>query len=171
MSAATGTLECRDATGADAPVLWQWHIDPETRSNSFGAAAGSYAEHVRWLEGRLVSPRSRLWIFTEHGRPIGQVRCDVDGDAGELSISVAPEARGRGYGKAMLTEACARARTIWSRDLRLRGSVLGDNVRSQRLFAACGFREVEREWRAGRHVVVFESTASVGVGLHTKGQR
>jgi ribosomal protein S18 acetylase RimI-like enzyme len=41
---------------------------------------------------------------------VGQVRFDVTDDIAEVSIVVAPECRGVGHGRAMLTEALGALR-------------------------------------------------------------
>jgi RimJ/RimL family protein N-acetyltransferase len=126
----------------DAELLRGWRNDPETRRRSFTKTSVSVAEHRAWLRTRLASSRAAIWIFSDGSVPVGQVRVDVDGDVAEVSIVVAPERRGRGYGKAMLSEAMQMLRKEFSADLRARALVLDDHEASLRTFKACGFRVV-----------------------------
>jgi len=112
------TLDCRKAQMLDAELLWRWANDPETRQNAFSTAPIPYAEHLAWLEGRLRSEATSIWIFSHGPAPVGQVRFDLTADLAEISIVVAPEQRGCGYGKAMLTEAVRRVRQLFEAELK-----------------------------------------------------
>jgi phosphinothricin acetyltransferase len=67
----------------------------------------------------------------------------------ELSIYVAAAARGRGVGRALLERLIADSEEagIWT----LQAGVLAENQPSLALHRACGFREVGRRERIGRH--------------------
>lgn len=151
---------------ADAELLWRWANDPETRRNSFSAAPIPYSDHVAWLEQRLGSEATRLWIFEDGGEPVGQVRVDTAGDVAEVHIVVAPERRGHRYGKRMLAEAIDRFRAENGR-ARIRASVLEHNVASLRLFDACGFRVVERT-RGPERAILLELAAGPPHGRRGK---
>jgi UDP-2,4-diacetamido-2,4,6-trideoxy-beta-L-altropyranose hydrolase len=150
-------LVWREARMTDADLLWRWANDLETRQNSFARSPIPYAEHVAWLEQHLGSEATRMWIFSDRNVPVGQVRFDIADAVAEIGITVAPEARGRGYGKAILEQAirCLRAERrdrVWPR-----ASVLAHNAASLRLFKACGFEEVRTIQRdSGERVIVLE---------------
>ncbi len=147
----------------DALLLWRWANDAETRQNSLNKRAIPLAEHDAWLARRLASPATLLWIFSDAGGPVGQVRCELDGGVAEVHISVAPERRGRGFGRAMLSRAVALAREVHGPRLRIRAAVLQGNARSQALFRACGFEAVgPAELTVGERVIIFESVGVPG---------
>jgi UDP-2,4-diacetamido-2,4,6-trideoxy-beta-L-altropyranose hydrolase len=100
--------------------------------------AVSPQEHGAWLAARLAQQQPRLWIGEVDEVPVGQVRLDVEGASGEVSIAVAPEARGRGHGQAMLRSLQAIAAADPEVDLVV-ALVHRDNAASLRLFAACEF--------------------------------
>lgn len=141
----------------DAGLLWRWANDRETRQNSFNTSPILYEEHVAWLSQRLGSDATRIWIFSDGDVPVGQVRFDITGVVAEIGITVAPEQRGRGYGKAMLDSAI-RCLDAERRDrVRPRASVLAHNEASLRLFKACGFEVVSTSRReSGEQVIVLE---------------
>jgi len=150
-------LVWREARQADADVLWRWANDRETRQNSFSRSPIPYAAHVAWLEQRLASDATRIWIFSDGEAPVGQVRFDIADGVAEIGITVAPERRGRGYGKAMLQQAIRCLHEERGDHVRPRASVLARNEASLRLFKACGFEEVSTVRRdSGEHVIVLE---------------
>lgn len=142
---------------ADAELLWRWANDPETRQNAFSKAPIAYGDHMAWLDGRLRSEATSIWIFDDGDSSVGQVRFDVSGDVAEIDISVDPSRRGRGYGTAMLIEAIRRLRGERGSTVRPRALVLDYNLPSMKLFKACGFAEVGVVERgAGERVLVLE---------------
>jgi RimJ/RimL family protein N-acetyltransferase len=133
-------VRLRPVTEADADLLLDWANDPVTRAASFHPDPIDRAGHVAWLASRLSSPTTGFWIGeADDGRPIGQVR--VDG--GEISISVAPDARGQGLGRALLAAAVDEAARTLAVE-RLLARVRLDNPASLALFASVGFVEISR---------------------------
>jgi RimJ/RimL family protein N-acetyltransferase len=145
-------VRLRRATESDADLLLGWANDPATRAASFHPDPIDRLGHVRWLAARLESPTTRFWIGeADDGRPIGQVRIEVD----EISISVAPTARGMGFGRALLGAAVDEAgRTLPAE--RLLASVRLDNPASLALFAGAGFVEFRRRLCEGVPCVELE---------------
>jgi len=148
-------LSWRSARMDDAVLLWRWANDAETRRRSFNPAPIPYADHLAWLDGRLASAATRLWIVSDEIGPVGQLRADLADGVAEISLAVAPERRGQGLGSAMLRQALSAVAAAWG-DVRLRARVFADNAASLRMFRRCGFREVDTEGAAGGGVIVFE---------------
>jgi UDP-2,4-diacetamido-2,4,6-trideoxy-beta-L-altropyranose hydrolase len=92
----------RPARPTDAEVLRRWRNEATAVRFSGSARQVSPAEHDRWLAERLADPATRLRIAEENGVPVGQVRVEMTGGSGAVSIAVAAGARGRGLGQAML---------------------------------------------------------------------
>ena len=103
------TLQLRPATLEDAQNLFDWRSDEDTRKNSRNIAAPEWEGHVAWLT-KVVNggfPGRKLYItLAEGGEPVGTVRSDEDETDGyvEISYTVAPAARGKGFGKAMVLQ-------------------------------------------------------------------
>ena len=152
----------RRAERGDAELLWRWANDLETRRNAFSQMPIPWPDHLAWLDGRLASAATRIWIFSDGDTPVGQVRFDMAGEAAEIDIAVAPERRGRGYGKAMLTEAIDRLRAEHGARFTPRASVLEANAASLRMFRACGFTEVGAERRGDDRAIVLELPGTSG---------
>ncbi len=149
MSVADGRLTLRPAGEGDARRLLDWANDASTRAASFDREPITWEEHVEWLDAVLADPGRRLWIGQVAGRAVGQVRVDRAPDGtGLVSIGLAPEARGRGLGRALLAaglDAAARELGIH----RARAIVRADNLPSRRLFEAAGFTRTADITRPG----------------------
>ncbi|WP_203231104.1 bifunctional UDP-2,4-diacetamido-2,4,6-trideoxy-beta-L-altropyranose hydrolase/GNAT family N-acetyltransferase [Nocardioides caldifontis] len=133
-------LEARDATLDDAATLLGWRNDPSTRSASRSTAEVGAEEHRRWLEASLGRDDRHLLVVRDGAAELGTVRWDRD-EAGEweVSITVAPEHRGRGLAAGVLA---AGERALLEREpgaVTLLAAVHVDNAASRRLFAATGW--------------------------------
>ena len=134
-------------------MLMALRNDPYAVANSVSGRAVTVDEHEHWFRKVLADPVGhRLWIAESGGRPAGQVRIDIAGDTGTVSIAVQPAERGRGFGTAILQSLLAKVAFEGS-PARLRAVVRSDNPASLHAFAAVGFREVangaaflELEW-------------------------
>jgi len=129
----------RPATLDDAERLFRWRCDPATHRYSFGAPP-SWDDHLGWLRDRLADTRSDLRILLAGDRPAGTVRLDrrdrrAWGPLCEVSITIAPDCRGRGLGKAALA-LVRRLEPAWP----LIARVKADNRASRRLFLAAGYQ-------------------------------
>ena len=93
----------RRATLEDASLLFEWRNDPLTRENSHNQAPVPWEVHCQWLSSSLKNPSRTLFIGTE-GRPVGTSRLDRNPTYVELSYTVAPKVRGKGYGQALVRE-------------------------------------------------------------------
>jgi RimJ/RimL family protein N-acetyltransferase len=128
----------RLATADDADALLAWRNDPQTRAMSIDAAEVTNDQHRAWL-AKTIEREDRLLFAAEHaGRAIGSVRLDAHGVACfEVSLTVAPAERGKGYAVALLraAEAIALARGA----VRLVAVIKPENTASRRAFEAAGF--------------------------------
>lgn len=146
----------RAAGAGDEGLLLAWANDPVTRANSFHPEPIAREEHAAWFQRQIADGRPILLIVElyegDRWMPRGHVRVDAEG---VVSLVVAPEARGRGLGRALLSagiDEVLRGRT----GRELRAFVKPDNVPSRRVFAATGFREAGRTTVAGVECVRYE---------------
>ncbi len=102
--------------------------------------AGHLAEHM------LVADEARVVIGWAVLSPVSD-RCAYQGVA-EDSVYVAAKARGRGVGRALLTQLVWRAEAagIWT----VQAGTFPENTASIALHRACGFRTVGLRERLGR---------------------
>jgi GNAT superfamily N-acetyltransferase len=97
-------ITLRHVTDADIFPFFRWWKHPETtRLFVHPKPDLSWDGHVEWFIENFYNPH---WLVGEQvdGLAVGAVRLDD----GYVSIVVAPEARGRGVGQALIRHASAR---------------------------------------------------------------
>ena len=134
----TARVTLRRATRDDAALLRAWRNDDATRAMSLSTELVSEATHTTWLDATLSSEMRRLFVATAEGALVGQVRLDdIGAGALELSLTVAPEARGRGLGADLLLAAEDEARDLGADILIAR--IKEANDRSVSVFKRAGY--------------------------------
>jgi phosphinothricin acetyltransferase len=122
-----GIAEGNATFETEAPSWEKWHashrLTPRLAARENGATVG-------WAALSSVSAR------------------DVYQGVAEVSVYVAAAARGRGVGRALLTELVRRSEEagVWT----LQAGIFPENAASLGLHRACGFRIVGRRERLGR---------------------
>jgi RimJ/RimL family protein N-acetyltransferase len=96
------SLTFRLATIDDADLLLLWRNDTVTRQFSHNPNPIQLETHMTWLQTVLDNTQQHLWIVEDKGTPVGTVRAFFVNNGYELSWTVAPNQRGRGYGKRMV---------------------------------------------------------------------
>ncbi|MBU1296152.1 MAG: GNAT family N-acetyltransferase [Gammaproteobacteria bacterium] len=101
----TDRVNLRPAEMKDAETLFVWRNDPETRKASRNSDEVIFESHLAWLDSSLSNTSKRLlWIAEVNGVAVGTCRADRVENAWELSWTVAPEARGKGFAHQMLSK-------------------------------------------------------------------
>jgi len=131
-------ITLRPTTMADAELLYEWAMDPETRRQSFHSEAFDFEHHCRWLEQKLKSSASLCLIGIDGWRPVGTIRFETTDEGALVSFTVVPAARGSGYGTALL-EAGARHVLENGYAAKVKGCVKCSNAASLRCFEKAGF--------------------------------
>jgi spore coat polysaccharide biosynthesis predicted glycosyltransferase SpsG/RimJ/RimL family protein N-acetyltransferase len=144
-------LAARPATMHDARLLWQWRNDPVTRAASLSSEEVSWDDHLGWLAESLTRTDRMLLVVEDpvsSGGSVGTVRWDLrllsqGVREWEVSITVAPERRGRSLarpllraGEVMLAEAARSSATGVTAYLAV---VHIENGASLRLFETSGY--------------------------------
>jgi UDP-2,4-diacetamido-2,4,6-trideoxy-beta-L-altropyranose hydrolase len=123
----------------DRQLLFHWANDPVMRNNSFHANAIDWEEHCAWFTAKLQDPACLMLLaFLDGGRPLGLARFDMQSHSAVVSVSIAAEFRGRGWGGRVIRKACEAffaARPV----ARVNAYIKKDNVASQHAFAKAGF--------------------------------
>jgi UDP-2,4-diacetamido-2,4,6-trideoxy-beta-L-altropyranose hydrolase len=126
--------------------IWKWRNDPITRSVCRNTDEVSWEDHDSWFNGSLENPDRYFYIGVsvtpENETPIGVIRFDVSSSSPEhceVSINIAPSARGKQFGYLLLREGTQRFAGEISRPIRIFAEVKTDNLASMRLFASAGY--------------------------------
>ncbi len=129
----------RPARPQDCARVWEWVNDPVSRAASFSSDPIAWDAHVRWFEARLNDPHAVYFIaVSAHDEPVGQIRYAVEARSATLSVSLAPQFRGQGYGSALIRRASTRL--LQTADLdEIEAYVKPDNESSLRAFVKAGF--------------------------------
>jgi UDP-2,4-diacetamido-2,4,6-trideoxy-beta-L-altropyranose hydrolase len=131
-------LHFRPANSDDCRTIWEWANDPVTRRMSFSSEPIAWETHVQWFEHRLKDA-SCLFLIGEDqsGTPIGQVRYEGEKPYEvTISVSIAPEFRGRGYGEAMIALSIDE---LLPHPKLIHAYIKPDNLASIRAFEKAGF--------------------------------
>ena len=133
------TVGLRPAATADCRSVWTWRNEPTARAWSINSEPLPYATHVAWFTAALADPSVRMFIVHDAADgDVGYVRCRIEGDVADMSIGLAPAARGRGYGASALQ--CAAEQLFAGAGVRgLRALVRPGNTASVRAFERAGF--------------------------------
>lgn len=124
----------------DAQDILRWRNDPHTRVMSRNEDPIDEQAHNVWFE-RILGNRDRvLLVGLILDRPIGMVRFDRQNGttSWEINIALAPEERGKGLGKLLLTLSLAQFFATYP-DATLLAEIKQRNVASRRLFESVGF--------------------------------
>ena len=140
-------LFLRNATIEDAQDVFNWRNDPGTRANSFNKDELDFESHMLWFGKRLGRENTLMYILMNGNQKAGNIRIDIEGTTGEISYMIAPEARGKGYGKKILAllEKTLSETPAGERITGLKGSVLKGNKASCKCFIANGYTQSEEE--------------------------
>jgi pseudaminic acid synthase len=137
-------LTLRLATGDDGPLLLAWRNDEETRAMSLTTTPVTEEQHAAFLARSIGAADRKLFVAEEPAtkKPVGTLRLDSsehDRDRGtlEVSLTVAPGDRGRGYGQALLLACEEEARKLGA--IRLVAVLRADNLPSRKAFEAAGY--------------------------------
>jgi len=132
-------LSVRRATESDAPRLFEWANDAETRAQSFSSAPILWDGHVAWLTRKLGDRSCHLYVVEVGGaEPVATVRFDTQGGHTDVSVTVAPAARGRRLAARAISAAVHAI--FESTDIQgVRAFIKPDNTASVRAFERAGF--------------------------------
>lgn len=141
LSRANSGLKFRKAKMSDWATLLNWRNDAASRQFSRNHDRVSAPTHRAWLRACLRNCHRRLLIAEIGGELVGTVRIDYE-DPAEISWTVAPHARGRGFGKLIVHSI------LEDFDAPIKAVITKDNLPSRRIAESAGFVIVaeDGEW-------------------------
>jgi len=133
-------IRLRPVQEEDCRLIWEWANDPDVRAVSFTSEPIAWDNHVKWFRSRLNDPSCIFYISnTSEGVPIGQIRFDLEGEEGVVSISIDSNHRGDGYGSAMISLASEKVFEVSNISV-IHAYVKKGNDFSVRAFEKAGFK-------------------------------
>lgn len=137
-------LSLRQANQEDIELFYFWANDPLVRQNSFNQKPIAWDEHTYWFKAKLESSLCQIWVMqTSSGLPIGQVRFDIDKKVANISYSLDPIARKRGWGVKLVQLGIEKISTLTNINI-IQGKVKYDNHGSSKIFNQLGFIEISK---------------------------
>lgn len=130
----------REATIDDALLLFDWVNDKDVRLNSINQETIIWENHLKWLESRLNSKETFIYILSDGEINYGQIRIDNHNDWWTIDYSIDVNNRGKGFGSLivnLLIEKC--------KNYNFKAFVKKSNLSSIHVFVKLGFNEVNRE--------------------------
>jgi len=142
-------MKFRHVTVEDAELLLDWHNDPVTRAFSTTQEKTTLQEHTVWLNHAVNL--KHFYIAQVNRKDIGVIRA-TPGKTNEYTLSwtIAPEERGKGYGREMLPQM---TNTLPDQAL-LIAYIMHTNIASIKIAKSTGFKLVESF--SGEHLCMFE---------------
>ena len=148
-------LSLRDVRSGDCEMLWKWANNTATRAASFHSEPIPWEVHLEWFRKQLAAPDTRFYIAVNAlGESVGQIRFALSDSRATVSVSIAPEHRGTGYGSVLVRQASARVRRETS-TRQLDAFVKPDNQVSVRVFLNAGYSANENVQVAGQPAIHF----------------
>lgn len=130
----------REATIDDALLLFDWVNDKDVRLNSINQETIILENHLKWLESRLNSKDTFIYILSDGEINYGQIRIDNHNDWWTIDYSIDVNNRGKGFGSLivnLLIEKC--------KNFNFKAFVKKSNLSSIHVFVKLGFNEVNGE--------------------------
>lgn len=96
-------ITVRRARADDCQLLFSWASDPATRSASFQSSELLWDDHQKWFSQRLQDPQAVIYIGdASSGKALGQARFQLACGRATVSVVIAPEFRGAGWGRELI---------------------------------------------------------------------
>ena len=134
-----------DVTIDDSDLLYEWRNAPEVQEFSRQQSSISKEAHLKWLNERLDElPDQPFWMFEIGHELVGITRLDLDPIFRhfEISITVNPLLRGKGFGGKILNLSIDLAKSRFP-GTNFYAEAHKLNKASQLLFLNSGFKLIE----------------------------
>jgi dTDP-4-amino-4,6-dideoxygalactose transaminase/RimJ/RimL family protein N-acetyltransferase len=134
-------IRLRLAALEDASLVFRWRNDPVIVSRGTSNRTVTWQEHLDWFR-QTVTAQDRLMFLVQRGdTPIGQIRFDhKDAQSCILSVYLAPEFIGKGYGVPAIRAGCMEMFKHWKIP-EVIANVRTDNTAAKSAFLKAGFQD------------------------------
>lgn len=131
-------MQLRNAVPEDREILYKWATEPSTRMFSLNKSEILWEEHCSWFHKKLTDETCVFLMGIVDQEPIGTVRFDSDYVQQEsiISITIAPEMRGKGYASQLIKTGTKDSRVLKP----VIAYIQKENIASIKSFEKCGFK-------------------------------
>jgi RimJ/RimL family protein N-acetyltransferase len=135
-------IDLRPAQPADQELLFKWRNMSEIISNSASQRSIAESEHNQWYQEIMRDDNTKIFIFCDEERPIGQVRFDRMFGGCKISLYLIPGETGKGRGALVISMAVNAIVKKWPNLGWIEARIRSENLRSRRAFSTAGFHEL-----------------------------
>lgn len=158
-----GIVRLREVQREDAPQLYEWRMQPETRSMFRNTDPIPYETHVAFLERYFEPGNDDRWFMIEDADGVvgalALYEIEPDGRAEWGRLLIDPAKRGRGYARRATALMLAYARAVGMTEVHC--EILAENLSSLQVNRAAGFVDVgERSVDGRRFILLSHSLAT-----------
>lgn len=138
-------LSIRRVTAEDSERIFEWANESAVRQHSLNQSEIKPEEHQAWFSRKVTAPDARMYILELEGKPVGQIRFDIDIMRSQAAIgySVDADFRGRGLGAAITRLGIFALRAGRPDITEIKAVVKATNVPSQQVFEQLNFLKHE----------------------------
>lgn len=133
-------LLLRRAESADSAMVFLWRNHPNTRRYAFDLREIASETHERWFASVLADPDRELLIGEHENHPIGVLRYDIAPERVLVSIYLAPNLTGQGWGRQLLLAGERWLREVYPSVQVCEAEIRADNEVSLAVFKAVGYQ-------------------------------
>jgi RimJ/RimL family protein N-acetyltransferase len=152
-------MRIRNATICDAKLLFDWANESSVRINAINTNPIVWVDHIAWLQNKLESKNSFLFIAEVDDIPIGQIRFDLEGNKYLIDFSVTINERGKGYGFLIVKESINEMKKRIHHLSTFIAWVKPENAASKSVFEKLGFSNKTSILKYQTELIVYELTA------------
>jgi RimJ/RimL family protein N-acetyltransferase len=152
-------ITIRKVRSQDLETCFKWANDIIVRRQSFDTRDIRFEDHVRWFNGKMKDDKCFFYIFELGGKPIAQIRFDINEGEAILGYLVDSSIRNRGMGITILAKGIETFVSDVRRPLSIIGYVKQSNIASQKSFEKLAFRKEQTSNYPGslRYIMNYEN--------------
>jgi len=127
------------ATEDDGMYILNWRNDPAVRGNFFDSKSISLRQHMQWYKEKLHDPDTAIYIAWDDKNRIGVIRFEKKKGAVMVSVNVAPDLIGKGYGSEIIRLGTERYYAETKEEAPVIAEIKVGNIASQKAFQKAGY--------------------------------
>lgn len=128
------------ATVADMRFFFTLRNESRVRKTSFNKNHIEWGEHREWFLKMLKRPDSCAFVVKVNRKKVGQVRMDFHGNSSDISVSIAPSDRRKGYAAITVDAASRYVFKKYPNVNKIFAYIKPSNIASIKTFKKAGFR-------------------------------